>query len=530
MMQDTHGRSAARLRPRERARAPLLACLAAALAAAPAAAQQGAPARLTLREVVAATLAQSADIAQSRWEVEAQAGGRQAAAGAFDPLARASVMGDQSRTPYFGTGDAGPGTSMARTLDYGAGVDWRLRSGVVLTPGLSYSRVDGAGEAAVARNTGVASVGVLFPLLRGRGGGTLTASERAAATTLDASRADLAHVRASSVLSAVNAYWGYLAAVRTVEVLREAEGRAEVLLRQTMTLIQADERPAVDRLPVLANLASKRAARLSGESGVASARQALAQAMGLAPERLATLPAPADAFPATPDSASAAAAAADREGVVRGALERRADLAAASRRREASRQLLDAARAEQRARLDLNLTVGYTGIATGPTVDRLFTPFYAPDRGVHARMGFSYGLPLGNHAAGGAFLRSTAADRRAEIARDELAREIALAVATAAETLERTVEELRLSDEAVRLHTLSVESESQKFRLGTSTLFDVIQAEDGLTGATLSLISTQRRYAAALAQLRFQTGALVGGPEGSDVDFAGLSSWAPAVR
>jgi outer membrane protein TolC len=412
---------------------------------------------------------------------------------------------------------------MARGLEYGAGVDWRLRSGLVLSPGLTYSRVDAAGAEAIAQNTGAASLGVLLPLLRGRGGGALTASERAAATGLDASRADLAQVRAGSVLNAVNAYWGYLAAVRTVEVLRQAEERAGVLLRQTVTLIEADERPAVDRLPVAANLASKRASRLSAESSVSAARQSLAQAMGLAPERLASLPPPADAFPATPDSTVATTA--DPAAWVAQALARRADLAAARRRREAAGTLLQGARAETRARLDLNLTLGYTGIATGQAVDRLFTPFYAPDRGVHAQLGFSYGVPLGNNAAAGELLRGTAADRQSAIALDELARTIALSVATAAETLARTVEELRLSDEAVRLHTLSVESESQKFRLGTSTLFDVIQAEDGLTGATLSLIDTQRRYASSLATLRFETGALVGGPEGGDVDFAGLASW-----
>ena len=109
-----------------------------------------------------------------------------------------------------------------------------------------------------------------------------------------------------------------------------------MLLRQTMMLIQADERPAVVPPSVLANLASKRAARVSGESGVAS-RGRRWRSHGLAPERLATLPAPAYAFPATPDSF---AARRRTGGVVggAGAARRLAPRAAAARPRASSRR------------------------------------------------------------------------------------------------------------------------------------------------------------------------------------------------
>jgi outer membrane protein TolC len=49
-----------------------------------------------------------------------------------------------------------------------------------------------------------------------------------------------------------------------------------------------------------------------------------------------------------------------------------------------------------------------------------------------------------------------------------------------------------------------------KFQMGTATLFEVIQAEDNRTSARLSWIEAQRRYALALAQLRFQAGTLPG--------------------
>lgn len=127
-------------------------------------------------------------------------------------------------------------------------------------------------------------------------------------------------------------------------------------------------------------------------------------------------------------------------------------------------------------------------------------------------------------------MRSAAADRRAAIAVEELSRTITLEVITASETLKRSVIELRLASEAVRLHAAAVVSENQKFRLGSSTTFDVIQAEDGLTSATLGAINTRRRYAVALAQLRFRTGALQGTLP-TDIDTDGLTAWSdPAPR
>jgi outer membrane protein TolC len=132
------------------------------------------------------------------------------------------------------------------------------------------------------------------------------------------------------------------------------------------------------------------------------------------------------------------------------------------------------------------------------------------------------GIPLRNRAARGEALQAEAALRQAEIVEGELARAVALEAATAAETLARAAEERVLAAEAVRLHEASVEAETQKFRLGTATLFDVIFAEDALTSAQLAEIDARRRHAAALARLRYETGALAEGETGEAVDVEAL--------
>ena len=186
---DTHGRL--RPSPPALARAPRCCCLAAALAAAPAAAQQGAP-RGSRCARWSPHLAQSADIAQTVG-VEAQRAGCGPPPAPSNPLARASVMATRAAPPT-SHGRAGPGTSMARGR-IRPGWTGRLRSGVVLPPASVL-----AGEAPATRPspaTPRGQRGRALPAAARAGRGTLTPRARRA-TNLDASRADLAHVRATA--------------------------------------------------------------------------------------------------------------------------------------------------------------------------------------------------------------------------------------------------------------------------------------------------------------------------------------------
>jgi outer membrane protein len=479
--------------------------LAAALLAAPAAGQEPAP--LLLRDVVAATLARSPDIALGELDVRAQEGAVLQARAPYDPRAGASWSRDRTRVPLLGGGESDPSSSLENTLGYQVGVDWQLRWGLLLSPSLGFDRNEASTAPGVVQNTGVAALGMSYPLLRGRGGGATAASLQASTLGLEASRADLGQVRAASVLEAVNAYWGYVAATDALAVQREAEERARTLVERTRTLIAADERPAVDSISVLANAASRASARLNAENAVSQARLALALAMGLPASELRALPARTQAFPAIPGEAEVAAWPREQAWVAY-ALRQRPDVAAAGLRRGAAGFALRGARSEARPRLDLQGTVAYTGIGVGSEAHRYLSPFSSERQGLQLQLGMAYDLPVGNHAVRGQLARSAAADARAAVVAGELERSLSLSVATAGETLRRTVEAARLSERAVLLFSAAVEGEMMKYQLGTATLFDVLQAEDNRTSARLGWIEAQRRYAAALAQLRFETGSL----------------------
>ncbi|HEU0298438.1 MAG TPA: TolC family protein, partial [Longimicrobium sp.] len=479
---------------------------AAALAALPlaAGAQAPAPGGLSLDEVLRTTLASNAEIQAAQWEVERQAAAARVAHGAFDPQLGATLSRRQERNPLISAQNV-PGITQSNTLTYSLGVDQPFRSGLVLSPALSFSRLDAAGQVSGARNQAVASLGVTVPLLRGRGGGLSVAGERAAVMLHTASVAGLEHRRAAALLQAVEAYWDYVAAHARLQVLRGTEERASRLLEQTRTLVAADERPAVDTLPLAANLASRRASRISGELALITARQQLGRAMGIAPDAVRTLPPPSTAFPAGPGEGGALP---DEGALVEAALRARPDLESARQELVAARDLLAGYRGEARPRLDLELTLGYQGLEAGDELGRLVSPFYSDLGGMHTRLEVTYGFPLRNRLAGGLAQQSAAQERQAALAYAELRRQVALDVAAALETLQLSAQGLDQFGEAARLHQAAVESENRRYQLGTSTIFDIINAEDGLTSATLAEIDARVRYAAALARLRYETGTL----------------------
>lgn len=458
---------------------------------------------LSLRDVLRTTLASNAEIQTAAWEVERQAAGVRVAHGAFDPQVAATLSSVEDRQPLFSAQNV-PGISQSSTLTYQLGVEQPFRSGLVVTPALSFSRLEAGGQVSGIRNQAAATLGVTVPLLRGRGGGLAVAGERAAVMQHSASQAALQHRRAAALLQAVDAYWAYVAAHERLAVLRTTEDRTARLLEQTRRLVAADERPAVDTLQVAANLATRRASRISGERAVLTARQELGRAMGIAPGAVRALPPPATAFPAGPGAGGAP----NYEALVEGALRARPDLEATRRQREAARDLLAGYRGEARPRLDLHLTLGYQGLEAGDELGRLVSPFYSELGGMHTRVEVTYGFPLRNRLAGGLTLQSAAQEQQAALAYAELRRQVSLDAAAALETLRSAAEELDQSTAAARLHERAVDSEQQRFRLGTGTIFDIINAEEALTSARLTEIDARARYAVALARLRYETGTL----------------------
>lgn len=485
-----------------RARVLGVGVIVAGLAAPAAADDEVASGGLGLDQVVKVTLSASPELKLAAAQVEIADGALAVSRAVFDLTLTTTATG--SKTHRF---DAMGVPRVETDLIYTAGVKRLLRNGMLVTSDLSLTRSLLSHSLGV--NTDIADVrlGVSIPLLRDRGGASSAAAEQAAARDHEAARSDLRYTAAQQVLTAVAAYWDYQAAHERLEVLRSSEARAERTVEETKALVKADERPPADLIQLQGNAASKRAARVSAEQDIITARTALGLAMGLPADAIAALPPPATGFPGPGSGAERL----DARQLVEETYRHRADLAAADQRTRSASIRLEAARSDLRPRFDLVLNTGYRSTELDDGLDRFLLTVNQHQPNLDGLVELRVELPLVNSAALGQVVQSSAAQEQSHIARDDLRRHIAAGVAMGLEAVAHTEAAMRESAEAVRLFEAGVQAVQRRFQLGSATLFDLIQAQDALTGALLFHVQSQRDHAVAIASLRFQSGRLVEG-------------------
>ena len=478
--------------------AGLLAC--ALLSALPLAGQGAAGAGLTLDEVVRQVLAANPDILRARLLSESSRGEVLASSSLFSTDVQVIAGGRRDRIPEIGGTDPIPLSTESR--EFQAGVRRRLRSGIVLNPTVDFTQ---ASEGSRANDLN-AQLGFVVPLAKDRWGAISRAGETAARARYAADTLSLHHTAAASVREAVNAYWTYVGAHRRLAVREAAAARAERMVQEMTALVQAAERPVADLNQVLANVASKRAARLAAEQEVINARQRLGLLMGLPAREILRLPPPATPLPEPvafdPDSAAL-------ERRVQAGLTRRADVASVADEVRAADVLVAAARNDLRPQIDLSGALRVRERASGLGFESVNGIFDGRSPGLGATVQLQYGFPLRNELSRGRLIQRQSLYRETLVFREELMREAASGIMVAAEALRRGVLTMAESVRAVELYRIAVENERSKYQFGAGTIIDVLLSEDALTGAELDEVASRVLYAQALANLALEEGTLL---------------------
>lgn len=489
-------------------------------AAAPGMAEAPAPLRLTLLDALGRALAGNGAIRLQTQQVVAAQGALQEAAGAFDPTLSASAARSRDRAPlnlanqqyYLAQGyRLNALESESTTLKFG--LDVPFCNGLVFSPQLISSRSFGTTanlQGQLPQNVGTLRFSLLVPLQRSQGG-SLAAVEAAAEMDLRAGQADLCQSVADNLYGVATAYWQWVAAVRNLEIAREAEQGMAGMVADNRKLIEADEVPAASQDLLLADQLEKQNARLAAEQAQVEARLALGKALGLGFRELARLE-PAEEFPdlalTVPDPSGSGPA------MLRLALSRRADLAAAEHRLEAARIRARVAEENLRPQLDLTLGAGYAGLsesaANRAMVDALSNQFTGPNVSVS----LSYQMSVNNGAARGRLRQSLAAADVAGINREELEKTIARGVEAALTGLSRSALQWRQSVDVVGIYRRALENERTRHRLGSATILDVLNVNSRLLAARQANVSYHLNYLSNLARLSYETGSLVRDPDG----------------
>jgi outer membrane protein len=463
--------------------------------------------RLSLQETIERTLHANTSILLAARQLEASDGRRIAAAAVFDPVFGTAIAGSQNQELLRTSSGTPTGSALVtNTTAYELGLSKTTNFGILLQPSVSVTSSSARLPAAIPSNSATVNLDVIVPLLRDRGGRETSAGERAAQAEYSAGALNLQQAVAVNVLDAVSAYWNYVAARLRLDVFITSEQHAERLVAETRTLVKAEERPASDLNQVLANLSSKRVARITGEQSLLENRRRLGLTMGLDAKEIAVLPEAGDSLPRArifaPDSIASAA-------FVQQGLVQRPEIPFRQQQERAARVLLDAADIARRPRLDLALSVGYAGLQSGAGFNRYFAPLYRNVPGANAMFKLQYRFGLGNMEARGAMAQRSAEHAQAQLSEIEMRREVESGVRVAVEALRRNASARVEAGNAVELYGATVDAEKRKNQLGMGTLFDVIIAEDNLTNAMLNEVATRVSYAVGIANLRYEMGTLI---------------------
>jgi outer membrane protein TolC len=303
------------------------------------------------------------------------------------------------------------------------------------------------------------------------------------------------------------AYWDYVAAAQRLDVQRDAEARAGRLLDESVQLVENEERAPADLQQLRATLASKQGARIVAEQAVLAARVQLGLAMGLEPPAIIALSIPATSFPTPSSDSTPIALSASR--LLDTAMARRPDRAQQRETLAAWELELREFRDASQPRFDLVVSVGYQGVTQGPGFDHLVSPLFRNIPGMNASLQLRWEGSVATSAGRGLVMQERAGLDENRLALRDVERRLVTEVHVATLGVDRARGALEQSERAVGFYRIAVANEQRKLRLGMSTLFEVLNAEDALTNALLAVITNRRAYAAAVASLRLVTGTIV---------------------
>ncbi len=411
------------------------------------------------------------------------------------------------------------------TIALNLGIQKSFRSGILIRPGLVFDSVQdiyrgkrqeaewgGKGKPDTTRSE--VNFRLDVPLGKGRGKVSAGAPERAAGFSYEASRRQQAHTVSETVLRTSLAYWNVVAAQERLALLQRSVRVNEEIYQIGRGLLDAGEIVASDLSQSRARVSETMAQESQARQSLVTAQVALAEAIGLLVKRFEDAPTVTGGWPDLP--AQDELAALEPAELTALALTRRADAAAARLRQDAAQVLARAAKADLKARADLSMTVAYRALEEGNTInspsglfDHWGNALFGWYPGPSGKLSFSFEWPFGNNFARGRFEEAQSLHFQSAIRRTDLERVIGANVERLVGSLLDAAREVSERTVAARYYEELVRSQVEKWRLGESTVFDVILTEQDQISQLVALVGARQSLASLESQLRFETGSIL---------------------
>ncbi len=484
---------------------------------------------LTLAEAVKITLTSSPNILLQQLATDSAQAVVKMEKGAFDPTPYSTITTGRKSAPVVSYDrpmyEDLPHLSRSE-VDWVAGISKQTRMGISGDFSVQVYRKDPINydrDYITTSNHSAVDFKLNIPLLQGRGTTSAAAGENSAQLQYEASALDLRHAVAVTVYQAVAAYWDYKAAVEFVKLQEDSENRvkewldtAEKTLKSSGKLAEFEKQHEAEISGLIAYEADKKLATIAAREQLKQAQDNLALALGVPFDQFAKLGVPSDNFPKDIANLNLD----DPELITRWttlALEKRLDLHAAKLRQQAAQVMLAKARRDVLPKLDLQLGIGYSGLAEGADFDRFPSALKDQIYGPNTSAGLSFMYPIGNNTARGMLDQAQANYQQNLIQTNELARNIKSQIHLNIAALQRRVTEAVMAERAVKFYQPSLDSlkkqSSSNIDNAASSKIAIVMGltdlEEKLTGALSRQLSMQAELAKAIAATRLNTGSLM---------------------
>ncbi|MEM6319313.1 MAG: TolC family protein [Bacteroidota bacterium] len=478
----------------------------------------------TLENLERLLLSQNPSIQRSRLEVERSKADLQSSQSLFDHQLFLETAYNNDRNNLL---TLDPRISLfeqvkSNTFKLNTGLQKNLRSSLRLNTSVNWLRstnstpFDDFGNMEspfIATNNALASLGLVQPLLRGKGREVVTANETISALQIEANQHQLVQQAATELLNLQLAYWQYLAAYRIYEIYQDNQSRIRRVLDITEQLVKGDKKPPADLIQVRADLADKEGQAILAEQAYLQAKQNLGRVVGLGLSEIERLTIPLEDFPSPKLKEN------NIEDYLEIASKNRQDLKALKLGVESLHRLLVVAENDLRPQLDLEGTITYGGVNRGNEIANFLTTF-GENRGrqVNVGIGMRYLFPLQNNQSKAAYARQKITIQEQQIILENQERNIQINVRIALTNLELSLSALSKTEEAYNFYLTAFDNEKAKFQNGLTTLINLILFQERLTTAQIRFIQAQRQFAGDYSTLEFETGQLLSAASKVDIN------------
>lgn len=456
----------------------------------------------SIMDAVALTVQFNRDIKTSYAQYQQSLGSLETARGAFD----LTVQAEWNSTPSFSFAGK-DSTNETDTSLYSFGVSRLSRFGLQTDVTFSYTGQDFFAHSGDSE-LGEGDIALVFsmPIFKESGTVSTAAEEQANILALEASLASVIHQINTSLNTMVGNYWNYVAAVQNLLLSIEALERSQETLENTKILVENDFQESSSLHALMADVASKESSRQYNEQQLAEARNSLAIELGFPVKIAHRLSMPTSHFTEI-EMKNACLIKSNLPLLHKTAQARRQD------NRSAELQMKSAQVMEAKYRRDIlpdvNMIAGVT--QTGFSLDNsLSEAFDAASDGESAiKAGIQMAIPWTNDTARGQLRSQLGQTWKLRLAYLSTQESIASDIDDNVNALFYAVEILKSQELAEKQYLEATDAEYQKFKLGLSSVLDIINVSNSLTASRGNTVNARANLATAITQLRYSTGTLL---------------------